>query len=207
MKLIVISPPETLPGEVELVNALFKKGLTKFHLRKPNVPTVALIQYLQKIDSAYISNVVVHYDFELLQHFPQAGFHFNQYSLSWLSYKGFTHKSYSAHSFREILGLNAEAFDYIFISPVFESISKPGYYAGFNLKQIKDFLVSGCCTNPIVALGGVDETNIDSLQDSGLHGAAVLGAIWTPFRNGASIGLLVDKFLRIKQVCQPDLTF
>ncbi len=133
MKLIVISPPETLPGEIDFVNTLFKQGLTKFHLRKPNVPSTELIQYLQKIDPEYISNVVVHYDFEMLRHFPQVGFHFNQYSLSLLSYKGFTHKSYSAHSFREILGLNAEAFDYIFISPVFESISKPGYYSGFLL--------------------------------------------------------------------------
>lgn len=207
MKLIVISSPETLPGEIELVNELFSAGLAKFHLRKPNVPTADLIEYLQMIDPAYISNVVVHYDFELLRHFPQAGFHFNQYSLSWLSYKGFTHKSYSAHSFREILGLNAETFDYIFISPVFESISKSGYYSGFNLKQIKDFIASGCCSNPIVALGGVDENNISTLQDLGLYGTAILGSIWTPFQNGASTSLLVDKFLRMKQVCQPDLTF
>ncbi|HEX2935921.1 MAG TPA: thiamine phosphate synthase [Bacteroidales bacterium] len=207
MKLIVISPPETLSGEIDFVNTLLKEGLTKFHLRKPNLPTADLIQYLKKIDSAYISNVVVHYDFEMLRHFPQVGFHFNQYSLNWLAYKGFTHKSYSAHSFREILRLNTDAFDYIFISPVFESISKPGYYAGFNLKQIRDFTASGCCVNPIVALGGVDENNIASLQDLGLYGAAVLGAIWTPFQAGASASFLVDKFLRMKQVCQPDLMF
>jgi thiamine-phosphate pyrophosphorylase len=201
MKLIVISPPENLEGELNLVHAMFEAGLTKFHLRKPNMPTQDMIDYLQKIDPAYIKNVVVHYNFEVLRHFPGVGFHFNQFSLSWLSYKGFAHKSYSAHSFREVMGLNMESFDYIFISPVFESISKPGYSSDIDLSQLKDFIASGCSTNPIVALGGVDENNIDSLKNMGLYGAAVLGAIWTPFQKGVTISDLVDKFLKIKQVC------
>ncbi len=36
MKLIVITSPEFLPGETELMQAMLEEGLDRIHLRKPD---------------------------------------------------------------------------------------------------------------------------------------------------------------------------
>jgi thiamine-phosphate pyrophosphorylase len=205
MNLIVISHPENLKNELELVNALFEAGLNRFHLRKPNVQTAVLTDYLKKLNPVFLNRVVIHNNFELLCNFAVAGFHFKQQNIEWIKYKGLKHKSYSAHSFGEIIRLNSEKFDYIFLSPIFNSISKPGYTKGFEDKQLREFLFSGMATNPIVALGGLDEENIEKARNIGFSGVAVMGSLWNPLQKGGSVNQLVDKFLRMKKIWQPDL--
>ena len=66
-------------------------------------------------------------------------------------------------------------FEYTFLSPVFNSISKAGYQgmlpAGFCLGKSKP-------GPKVIALGGVDESNIEQIKRMNFDGAAVLGAIW-----------------------------
>jgi thiamine-phosphate pyrophosphorylase len=54
---------------------------------------------------------------------------------------------------------------------VFDSISKPGY-KGMHNKSAEKF------NRPVLALGGIDDTNISRLREWGFTGAALLGAIW-----------------------------
>lgn len=66
-------------------------------------------------------------------------------------------------------------FDYLFLSPVFNSISKPGY-AGF---ADASFTLQKSSPQPeVIALGGIDATNIHQLKAMNFDGAAVLGSIW-----------------------------
>jgi thiamine-phosphate pyrophosphorylase len=89
--------------------------------------------------------------------------------------------STSFHSWGEILE-NEFPYQYVFISPVFDSISKEGYYANIYLDgaaDTKKALAQQKKHCPaIVGLGGVDAGHIATLHQHGFEGAALLGAIW-----------------------------
>ena len=88
----------------------------------------------------------------------------------------------SAHSFEELKKTSA---DICFLSPVFDSISKFGYKAKYNIQELKegiaawrDFQKKENRSQKLFALGGVDSENIAELESLGFDGAAVLGAVW-----------------------------
>jgi thiamine-phosphate pyrophosphorylase len=66
-------------------------------------------------------------------------------------------------------------YEYVFLSPVFDSISKQGYKGNFSLEELKSFLKS---KKNIIALGGINAENIELVKQKGFAGAAVLGSIW-----------------------------
>jgi thiamine monophosphate synthase len=64
--------------------------------------------------------------------------------------------------------------DYVFISPVFDSISKMAYKQNTELLRVPADLTG----KKIFALGGIDNTNIHKVYEMGYYGAVVLGYIW-----------------------------
>ncbi|GBU25356.1 hypothetical protein R83H12_01999 [Fibrobacteria bacterium R8-3-H12] len=88
----------------------------------------------------------------------------------------------SAHSFEE---LRKTSTDICFLSPVYDSISKFGYKAKYNLQELKegiiawrDFQKKENRSQKLFALGGVDAENIAELKSLGFDGAALLGVVW-----------------------------
>ncbi|KAA6425036.1 MAG: thiamine monophosphate synthase [Trebouxia sp. A1-2] len=69
------------------------------------------------------------------------------------------------------------ALDYAFLSPIFDSISKAGYQAAFDLDDLTTCIAA--CTIPLVALGGITAANIPQVKRLGFSGAAVLGSVWS----------------------------
>jgi len=67
-------------------------------------------------------------------------------------------------------------YDYTFISPVFDSISRPHYKAGFSPEEIIEMLSNA--RNKVFALGGICSQQIPEIVDMGFDGAGMLGAIW-----------------------------
>ncbi len=70
----------------------------------------------------------------------------------------------------------------VFYSPVFESISKPGYGPVVSLAemeyQLKKLRSEYENLPKIIALGGVHQGNIAAVQRSGFDGAALMGSLW-----------------------------
>ena len=105
------------------------------------------------------------------------------------------------HSLKELEDYK-EKYEYAFLSPIFDSISKVGYKSNFDLQEIKSFLQKqkalpfgeGLGGASIIALGGIDETKIEICRQLGFAGVAVLGAIWNS-KNP------VEKFNTIQQLC------
>ena len=69
-----------------------------------------------------------------------------------------------------------ESWEYAFISPVFQSISKKGY--GENSNILNDIKRRNNSKVKLIALGGINENNIQEVFDSEVDGVALLGAIW-----------------------------
>lgn len=88
----------------------------------------------------------------------------------------------SCHSLEAVLNAEKNGADYVSISPIFETISKPGYGPAIGL----NLLQSICATSnvPVMALGGITANNAKSCLNAGAFGVAVMGEIMrsqTPF--------------------------
>ena len=73
----------------------------------------------------------MHYHPLLVNEYGLAGFHYNSKNVSDLQTNDFTHRSYSAHAFDEALALQSCHLDYVFLSPIFESVFKDWLFADF----------------------------------------------------------------------------
>lgn len=120
--------------------------------------------------------------------------------------KIFLHSDFPKFHSLEELENHKEKYEYAFLSPVFDSISKKDYKGKFShrlhgFSQIKSELISAISGKKIIALGGIDEDKIEICRELGFAGVAVLGAIWES-KNP------VEKFKQIKEKCQKkDLAF
>src|SRR5204863_1048004 len=81
----------------------------------------------------------------------------------------------SAHSPGEAAAQIAARADYVTISPVFLTASKPGYGPAIGLHGLA--AAAGAARGPVLALGGIDETSAASCLAAGAHGIAVMGEI------------------------------
>ncbi len=78
MQLIIISHPNAVANEAEIINALFDEGLELFHLRKPNFSEQELITLLEKINANYYSRIAIHNHHSIAQNFDINRIHFSE---------------------------------------------------------------------------------------------------------------------------------
>ena len=67
---------------------------------------------------------------------------------------------------------------YVFLSPIFDSISKKGYKHSFSNKDLEEAGINGIINERVVALGGVTPEYIPQLRAWNFGGAAFLGDVW-----------------------------
>ncbi|MCH4895615.1 thiamine phosphate synthase [Marinilabiliaceae bacterium JC040] len=177
MKIIVISYPNRYPNEASIINDLFKNGLDILHLRKPLYSKEAMCYLLDMINIEYHNRIVIHshYDLYLNNIYDLNGIHLTKDSKNYINkYINTTSKvSVSTHSFDEVL-LFKDKTRYMFISPVFDSISKENYKSNISIEKLKN----NSYINKLVALGGIQNINIESIKKLNLYGIALLGHIW-----------------------------
>lgn len=188
MKLIVISSPEALACEASQVHGLFERGLEVFHLRKNQYSREQLEESLRQLRPEYYSRIVIHGHYQLMEHYNLKGIHLKGQFLEQaesgeirqlirLAKKRRLSVSGSFHSIEALERLHAE-LDYAFLGPVFSSISKTDYPAKISLKEAYAYLLHKKQRGKVIALGGIDESNILQVQAAGFDGAALLGSIW-----------------------------
>ena len=173
---MVISSEHDFEGEAELVTELFSSGLQIFHLRKPRWAAGDMRNFIQKIPIEFHSRIVTHSHFKISEEFNLKGIHLNEENRK--SDRQFGHYEIVSTSFHSLKDMADDKFpyQYVFLSPVFNSLSKTDYHAAFDLKELQQSL--SISRQNIIALGGVQASNIQLVKDAGFYGAAVLGAVW-----------------------------
>ena len=171
----MITAERSVPEEIKTIHQLFEAGLNKLHIRKPHEPISAVRQLIRQIDQNYWDRLVIHEHHALVQEMDLGGFHIKGKGTAPKNHMG-KHVSRSFHAFEEIERCN-ETLQYGFISPIFNSISKVGYHAGFDLDELTQF-VGSFKRFPLYALGGIAGNNLSLTRKMGFQGAALLGAIW-----------------------------
>lgn len=175
--IIVITTEEMMKNETEIINELFQEGLDLLHIRKPFINSEEMTDFIQKIDSEFHHQLVLHSHYDLAKDFNISRFHFREIDRQNELYTSFTDKtiSTSVHNIETFNELNEE-WEYAFISPVFPSISKKGY--GENSTILNDIKNRANSNVKLIALGGINEKNINEVFESGVDGVSLLGAIW-----------------------------
>ena len=123
-KIVVITPETDHPDEAKILSTLVSDYNCIIHIRKPNFSIDAYKTYLQKYNHL-LHHFVLHEHHSLVKYFPVKGIHLKESDRR--SNKeipnGAKVVSTSLHTIEDVKNLSHE-FEYIFYSPLFESISK-----------------------------------------------------------------------------------
>lgn len=200
MKLILITTPTYFVEEDKIITALFEEGLDVLHLRKPDTAPMFAERLLTLIPEQYRKRIVVHGHFYLKEEYMLKGIHLNGRNPNPPeNYKG--HISCSCHSLDEVKERKSGR-DYVFLSPVFDSISKQNYNSAYTPEELRAASKAGIIDKRVMALGGIDENNIIEVKDYGFGGAAILGALWGKFDAccDSDYRLLIEHFRKLKKL-------
>ncbi|MSH99582.1 thiamine phosphate synthase, partial [Escherichia coli] len=70
---------------------------------------------------------------------------------------------------------------YVFMSPIYDSISKVNYYSTYTAEELRQAQKDKIIDCKVMALGGINEDNLQEIKDFGFGGAVVLGDVWNKF--------------------------
>lgn len=199
MKLILLTNEEFFVEEDQIISLLFEEGLDVLHLRKPGSDPVYSERLLTLLPDEYHKQIVVHDHFYLKKEFNLMGIHLNSRNPKPpAGYKG--HVSKSLHSLEEVTA-EKKKFDYVFLSPIFDSISKSGYPSAFDRTLLESAHKSGVIDHRVMALGGVSLQNIPIIKDCGFGGVVIKGDLWNRFdiHSNKDFKSLLDHFKMLRK--------
>ncbi len=172
--LIAITPVNIFEGEVEKICNMLDTNFDRVHIRHPQSNIQDLAKLIETIPQKYYRHLSLHDHHSLAKIYPDLGIHLNARN-SAVPQNINGKLSMSCHSIPELdvafnLGCN-----YCFLSPIFDSISKPMHKSAFALDSQLQMSIEN---RRVIALGGVDFQNIETLKYFGFAGAAMLGSAW-----------------------------
>ena len=182
MKLTVLSPEDEDQREQAVLCELFAAGLSDYHLRKPSWDRSRMAAWLRSLPSAQRERVVLHTHHDLAHEFAVGGLHERDVALATEDAHAVRpHDTRILHSRAvhdlAMLGASLNRYDRLFFSPVFPSISKPGYVASIALSTLVPILTLPRRAK-VFALGGITVDRCAVCRSLGFDGVAVLGAVW-----------------------------
>lgn len=192
MKLIVITTPQFFEGEAAAIISLFRAGLEILHLRKPGASAAEVENLLRQLPAEYLPRIVTHEHFPLASPWHLKGIHLNgRNPQAPAGYAG--HISRSCHSLEEVAKYKPSC-SYVFLSPIYDSISKEGYASAFSRENLREARQAGVIDAKVIALGGIDVRRLPEVKALGFGGVALLGDIWN--RKGTDF---LSHFQELKQ--------
>lgn len=167
---IAFTAEDFIDDEAAKIEQVLKAGIDYVHIRKPNVKINELRELISAINPVYHPKLKLHDHFSLIHEFNIGGVHLNSRNLT--APDDAKSVTRSCHSVEELE--DCSGFEYVTLSPIFDSISKQGYKSAFNLDDLTDKIEN----KNVIALGGVTPYSFSLLSQAGFVGAAMLGCVW-----------------------------
>ncbi|MEO8760094.1 MAG: thiamine phosphate synthase, partial [Bacteroidia bacterium] len=134
MKVIVISPSKKRENEIKNVIQMFEAGLDSYHVRKPTFSTKQLQAYIEEIPKHFYNRIVIHSHHNLARKYNLQGVHYTKKHLvknirNWWREKMLRiatskiTKTTSYGKLASLYDLEDIKFDYVFLSPIFDTIT------------------------------------------------------------------------------------
>jgi thiamine-phosphate pyrophosphorylase len=200
MKLIIITAETFFDGEFKALNRLFAGGLELLHVRKPGACAEHCGWFIRQINSEYHSRLVLHDCYELADEFNLKGIHLNgRNGYAQKRIEGLTF-SRSCHTFEEVK--RSDEYDCLFLSPVFDSVSKTGYSSRFTSGELMQAKTDGIISERVIALGGITLNRIEEVRQYGFGGVALIGALWKEFPTDRDLDGLLKRFDELESKCR-----
>lgn len=173
---IAITLPSAIDGEAATIGRLLAGEVDILHLRKPEAGIEYCRQLLRQLSPEERGRIVVHDYYALYEEFGLRGVHLNR-NIEELptDYRGT--RTRSCHSLEEVKRYKEEC-DYLFLSPIFDSISKSGYGSAFSHAELQMASDAAIIDSRVIALGGVTRDKIPYLASLHFGGFAMSGAIF-----------------------------
>lgn len=200
MKLIVVTAPTFFVEEDKIITALFEEGLDILHLRKPETSAMYSERLLTLIPKQYHKRIVTHEHFYLQEEFNLMGIHLNARNPKEPhDFSG--HISCTCHSLDEVKS-KKHFYDYLFLSPIFDCITKDGLSSGFEAEELRQAGKEKIIDHKVMALGGITPNNILEIKDYGFGGAVVVGDLWNKFNACTDCNYLeiIRHFKKLKEM-------
>lgn len=179
-----------------IIRFLTSGAIDLFHIRKTGENPDYTSALLEAVPQELRGRLVLHSHYFLWNEFKPGGIHFKETLPTEIYRKAIADReivSAGAHSLKELeekselidketkqllSGRDSEPLRYVFLSPIYDSISKKGYRSRFSLDN-PGLLhsISQCQT---IALGGIKPAFFSELYDAKFAGAALLGYLWSP---------------------------
>lgn len=176
MQGIIITNPSFLRFEGVLCQHILRFEHIILHIRKPNATKEEIERLLLSIAPVYYSRIVLHDYPELAQKYALRGIHLNSRN-SKIPEKFSGTISRSCHSIKEVIQYKSQ-YDYLFLSPIFDSTSKKGYYSQYSYNQLIKARDQGVIDHKVYALSGITLNNRTKLEEFHFGGYAILGEVW-----------------------------
>ncbi|WP_300485345.1 thiamine phosphate synthase [Flavobacterium sp.] len=176
--MIVITSPDSVTNEFDIISEMFQEGLSLLHIRKPDFSITEMQQYLDRLPILFRHKLVLHQHHELAEAFGINRIHIRESDRATPDRFPKPVRCYystGTHTVKEFNNLQ-DHYTYAFLSPVFKSISKPGYQSSENLLEtIKNRTNHN---TKLIALGGITISNMALAMESGFDTIALLGTLW-----------------------------
>jgi thiamine-phosphate pyrophosphorylase len=197
---VLITSEHFIKDEFKFLNKFLEHDVY-IHIRKPFAYTVQISNLLNSISPEFYPKISMHNHYEILNNYLLGGIHlsaFNRPSIeSRLSQMPYVLKnlriSYSLHENDKNVSLKFFPH-YVFISPVWNSISKPGY-EGKNLSP-EEFNLNPQTLK--IALGGIKTENVEQTFLRGYDGIAVCGYVWNSLNPFKKFEKIYNEYLKCK---------
>lgn len=179
----------------EIADAVFRAGCRWFSVREKDLPPderLDLVRAIAAVGAAFGAVVGVHDDLDAARaahalHLPRGG----DVGAARAGLPDGHLVGISTHDETELARAVAAGADYVTLSPVFASKSKPGYGV-LGLDAFRS--LARDCPVPVIALGGIDAANAAACRDAGANGIAVMGEVMRAEDPGDVIAGLIAAF-------------
>ena len=166
----------------DIAQAALEAGFAGIMLREkdlPGGPLFDLAEALSRLCHAYDRPLIVNERLDVALALSDTGAHVGARGMAIADARRLLgpHRllGYSAHEVPEALKALMDGADYVTLSPIFPSASKPDLLPRglVLLEEAMAALPAG----RVIALGGIEASNIGSIRQTGAAGAAVMGAL------------------------------
>lgn len=171
-QIVIITSPRFFPGEAEMLSLLLGGLDCRVHLRKPGCTERQMRGLIEALPEEFRPELTLQDHLSLAPEYGVGGVHpTSRFPVVPEGWTGLV--SRSCHALGEV-AMCRDA-DYVFLSPVFDSISKSGYSSAFTDAQLRS---APEIDGHVYALGGVRPEHFPLLAEYGFGGAALLGHVW-----------------------------
>lgn len=174
--------------EVEWLDEMAATNIDGIVLRKMNMETNKLLAFTEQLSKRTLAKLIVS-DESIFEQFNVKGFHFKRIFLNQSDPKKIKEIKELAKARQQIISVSChkkedfiamgQDYDIVFVCPIFNTISKVSNHTNWNLPELKYLFSNKQKKGNYFALGGVNNSNISKIKDTGFDGLGILGYIWT----------------------------